>query len=169
MSGERRERKTVIIENTGMIFRNFAGKAGKYNDAGRRNFCIFIDDNDLAQKMSDEGWNVRILRPREEGDEPRHYLKIKVAFRDREGNLKSNPPKIYMVTRRGKMLLDEESVDTLDYADISNVDVEFAPSYYEKDGETGISAYLRTLYAVIEEDAFAEKYASEEYPGEREN
>ena len=112
----RKNLNDLSIEGARIIFRNFSGRESRYNRAGDRNFCVFIDDPDTAQKLAKDGWNIRVMAPREEGDEPRHYLQVSVKFNN-------YPPKIILVTRRSQTPLDEESVNTLDFADIRNADM----------------------------------------------
>lgn len=137
-------------------FRNFAGKATRYNKEGNRNFNIVISDENLAQRLIDDGWNLRPMKPREEDEEdapPRYKLNITVSYRFR-------PPTIRLYSGRKETLLDEETVGTLDYAEYSTADLTIRPRFWtDDDGSRKIKAYLDEMRAIIKPDRWADKYA----------
>ena len=141
----------ITIEGARLVFRNFEGKEGKFNAAGKRNFCVLLDD-DLAHTLQDDGWNIKWLNPKEEGDEPQAYIQVAVSF----GVV---PPKIVLITSAGKQTLDERSISILDWAEIENADVIIRPYNWEMNGKTGVKAYVKALYMKIAEDEFERKYA----------
>ena len=140
----------IMIEDARLIFKNFSGEESKFNRAGNKNFCVVLD-RDMADELAAEGWNIKYLRPREDGEEPTPYLQVTVAY----GNI---PPKVIMIAGRNKTPLDSVSIGTLDYAEIANVDLVIRPYNWEVNGKQGIKAYLKTMYVEIEQDAFASKY-----------
>lgn len=147
---------TLIMENAKIRFRNFAGRPDEYTREGDRSFALVIEDEDLANKLREDGWNVKMRLPKEEGAEPWYYLKVKVNFN-------GVPPKVVEVTSRNRVALNEDTVGILDTAELKSVDVEVSPYHWEVGGRNGITAYLKTLYATIEEDPFAAKYDLTEF------
>ena len=144
----------LIIEDAYLLYRNFAGKQTDYNAAGKRNFNVIIDDPDLAQKMADDGWNVKFRVPRDPQDAGVHHIKVNVNFESARG------PRIFMHTGNNVVELNERTVDQLDQADILGCDMLISPFHWERNGSSGISAYLDTMHVVIKEDPFAHKYAN---------
>lgn len=149
---ERKKMENVSIEGCRLIFRNLSGKQDQYNAAGNRNFGVILDP-DSAKLLEENGWNVKYLPAREDGDEPTPWIKVKAVYG-------VNPPKIYLVTnsRKKPTLLDEESVGSIDYAEIANVDIVIRPYQYDVLGKTGVSAYVKNMYVTVVEDEFANKY-----------
>lgn len=145
---------TVTMRNVRIIFRNFAGKEGQYNREGDRNFGVILPP-DIAEAMLADGWNVKYLKPREDEEEEVEtpWLSVSVNYE------KGKPPKIMLVTERGRTALDADTVEMLDWADIVNVDLIVRPYAWDVSGRSGIKAYLQTMFVKIEEDELEREYA----------
>lgn len=142
---------TIVMEDATIRFRNFAGKEGMYNREGDRNFCVLLDP-ELANVLSKDGWNVKSLRAREEGEEDQPYLMVSVGFKGR-------PPKMIMITSRGRTNLGEDECELFDWVDIDKVDLMIRPYSWTVNGRSGIKAYLQSIYLTVAEDELALKYA----------
>ena len=144
-----RRTENLVIEGAKLIFKNFAGEESKFNRRGNRNFCVVLEQED-AMNLMDAGWNIKELNTRED-EEPLYYLQTSVSF----DNI---PPKVVLISGRTKTMLDDTTIDTLDYAEIANVDLIIRPYHWEVNGKTGIKAYLKTMYVTVEVDEFTAKY-----------
>ena len=142
----------LVIENARILYRNFKGEESAYNRKGDRNFCVIIDDPEFAKKLIKDGWNIKYTNPKEDSDyDPVPYLPVRVNF-------DVMPPNVFTVTRKKKTRLTANTVESLDYAEIESVDLTIRARLWEIGGKSGIKAYLKTMYAIIEEDEFADKY-----------
>lgn len=140
----------IRIDNAKIAFRNFAGAEGKFNPAGNRNFCVFLPE-DVAKSMEAEGWNIRWLNSYP--DEPAQgIISVKLNF----GNY---PPNIILISDGKMTRLDENTVDTLDFAELEKVDLILRGYEWNVSGKHGIKAYLKTGYFILVVDELAKKYA----------
>ncbi|MDR2395829.1 MAG: hypothetical protein LBD57_04450 [Endomicrobium sp.] len=139
-----------MIEHARILFRNFSGVESKFNPAGRRNFCVVIND-EMVDILKNDGWNIKFLQPREEDDLPTPYLQVSVSYN-------YYPPKIFLISSNGKTPVDENMVNMLDWAEFENVDLIIRPYNYEAAGRSGIKAYVRSMYITLVEDEFDSKY-----------
>lgn len=146
------EKKEFMIEGAPIIFRNFAGKEGPMNSAGDRNFCVILEDPELVKKLEQDHWNVRYLEAREEGEPDVPYIQVRVNFKNR-------PPRVVVLTSTSRVALSEESVETLDWAEIANADLICRGYEWDVQGKQGTKAYLKSLFVTIEEDELERKYA----------
>lgn len=142
----------LVIDNARLTFKNFSGKGDNYNREGDRNFAVIIDDPNAAEDLADAGWNVRPLVSKDPDEEPTHYIKVKVSFKVRA-------PKVRLLSNHKQVFLNENTISSLDFAKIEECGVVISPYMWEVNGKRGISAYLDSMYAKIEDDPFADKYA----------
>lgn len=159
-------------------FRNFGGeRRPPYNKNGQRVFAVEIADPELAKAMSEIGWNIGVLEPREDG-EPTYFVSVKIGFKADNPNIRHDPlVEQYSgkTIRDGKISykyrtrLDAETIGGLDEAEIESAKVEISPRPWITDeGEEKISAWLRSLKVSIsdmdEEDDDFPMYRDEEVP-----
>lgn len=147
------------IDDARIIFKNFEGRGDKFNREGDRNFSLLIEDENTANALIKEGWNIKIKPGREEGDDPFMRLPVKVKFTD-------YGPNVYLVTGNRRNELDEESIGCLDNIEIESVDMDIRPYDWEVNGRTGRTAYLQSMEVVQRIDRFAARYSENGADGE---
>lgn len=145
------------IDDARIIYRNFSGAPSKFNREGDRNFSVVIPDRELADRLVEDGWNVKI-KEFDDGD-CLITLPVKVKFNERG-------PVVYLRSGGNCRKLKEQTLSILDKIDILSVDMDIRPYDWEVNGKTGRTAYLQTIRVTQEVDRFADDYAEEEYPEE---
>lgn len=152
----------LVLENAEILsgpFRNFSGVEGRYNMEGKRNFCVVIPD-DMAEQLKEDNWNVKILKPREEGDPSKYYIKVNVNYSSKVA------PRIFKC-KGNKVIceLPEQHIGRLDTKKILHADLTVNSYQYDPD-IPNVTAYLEELYVELEDSPFNYKFAEEESPEE---
>lgn len=147
-------RGILQIDDARIVYRNFSGIPTKFNREGDRNFAVVIETQEQADALIEEGWNVKIKPPREDGDDTFIYLPVKIKFSDRG-------PSVYLRSGKAIRKLDEDTVDILDNVDILSVDMDIRPYDWKVREKTGRAAYLQSINVVQKVDRFAEMYSEE--------
>lgn len=89
-----RGKEQLVIEDAVLRFNNFEGRQTDFNALGNRNIDVILPDNKMAVEMGENGWNVKIRKPRDPEDDPYYTLNIKI-------NLDSRwPPRIFQHNKR---------------------------------------------------------------------
>ena len=145
------------IENARIIFRNFAGAPSKFNREGERDFSVIIPSQELADELIDAGYNVKIKPPREDGEDPFIFLKVKVKFNGRG-------PAAYIRSGDKVTKLTEETIGILDEIDIASVDMDIRGYDWEVNGNSGKTAYLAAIDVEQNIDRFGARYTAQELP-----
>lgn len=157
-------RNRLYIENAeipGGTWRNFSGTERKnrhtgkvINAPGKRNFTLFLP-TDLADELVREGWNVKFYPGKEEGDEPRPYMKVNVAFGGKY------PPTVKLTSinsftgKKKTEKLEEEDLARLDGIRFSDAGLVIRPYEYD---EGKVTAYLHSGFFEYEIDPITAKY-----------
>lgn len=147
----------LMLENVQITYRNFAGNEGQFNPAGVRGFSVILEDIEQAQALEADGWKVKYSKPRQDGSDPAFpaYMPVFVKYHPR-----LQPPKVVMLTSRGKTNMDEEAIDVLDFMALQKSDMILRPYHWKQPtGAEGVKNMLSSLYVTIQEDELELRYA----------
>jgi hypothetical protein len=145
-----RQKDKLLLEDAKIIFRNFGGNPTQFNTEGKRDFCVLLDE-ELANELKSEGWNIRYSKQRDQDETPQAYMNVAVSYAN-------YAPTITLITKHNKTVLHEQDLGVLDFAEIDKIDLIIRPYSWQVNGNEGIKAYLKSAYITIEEDEFSDKY-----------
>ncbi len=158
----KRVENPITLEDIRLIWKNFAGEKRLFNDQGKRNFAIPLEE-EVALQLREIGWNIKDNSHRvEPGEEIQYHIPVTVKMDARI------PPRVFMIvrSRNVRIPLDEETIGLLDTAELDTVDVVLRPFNWDVNGKQGVSAYLKLMYATLREDPLDLKYANIPIEGE---
>ena len=143
------------VEHAAIIYKNCSGNPTKVNPAGGKRTFSLVLNREYAERLFDQGWNVKTLLDKETGEVNGYFTQIVLNY-----GFENNPPKVYRVLNGKAMLLSEDEVGSLDFDPISSADLIIYPhpSVDESTGATRYKGYVKRMYVNIETDPFADKY-----------
>lgn len=144
----------INITEGQIAYSNFSGAPTQYKPEGGERSVTFVIPDNIAEDLANEGWKIR-LQEFDDGTS-RYLLDTTFLFRTRNGQPRD--PKIFIVRDKKLIHVTEETVDSLDHADIVSVDAVISPSYWEWAGKSGIKAYINSMYITIKENPIDAKY-----------
>ena len=146
--------KLVSIENTRFIFEtNFSGDPRRDKYGSDKRYANIVIPEELANELSDEGFNVKCTNPKDDEYEKTYFVKATVNYDSKY------PPRIYLVSGDNRPeLLDAESVGIIDTMYVRNVNAILSKYYNTKTDKW--SLYARTIYVEqeLDSDPFAARY-----------
>lgn len=157
------DERNIEIDDCRIMWRNFSGLEGRFPDPIRgRGFAVIIPNQELADALTENGWDVIVRPARDEDEDPLYLLKVKFNYLH-EG-LK---PTAYLKSGRNMKALDEDTIGILDRASIMSVNADIRRSEYidKHTGELKKTNYLKHIKVTQQIDRFAaemEAMAAEE-------
>lgn len=156
----KRVKGDIKLEDITMLWRpNFAGEKRQFNDEGKRNFNIELDE-ETADHLADLGWPVKTWEKTDDEGKTQnvHFIKVKVNM---EGN---RPPSVFLISTTGRneprrTPMDAETIEILDALEFETVDVIITPHNYDFNGNQGVTAYLKTGFFILKQNDLEKKYA----------
>lgn len=138
---------------------NFSGRKTEFKEEGQR-WMVLVLPEAIARDMLAKGWNVREQEPREEGDDPWWSFEVKISY----GII---PPSIYFIKEHPELGVRKMKIEAQDENQIGDIrrdvtdqiDVIVRPSRWEKNGRTGVSAYVEEMFVKLRDSQIAMKYA----------
>ena len=149
----------LSVENAVIKYKNFSGAPTNVNPAGGKRTFVLLLNEEIAEDLRMEGWNVKYKEPLEEGGYPSIYTEINV-------NMESTyPPKVVLITEKnGKQKptnLKGDMVKSLDRARLENIDMIIHPYEHGRPGQYKVKGYARAIYATQAEDTYFDgKYSN---------
>lgn len=152
----------IKVENAVILWPNFSGKPTEMNSAGgKRTFCLMLNE-ELADRLREEGWNIKDRPPRDPDDYPFIFTEIVVNMDSRF------PPEVWLRTEfRGRpsmIQLNEETIGQLDDIQIVGADLVIHPYVHGRGAYKckGYARYVNVKQAVT--NYFGDKYSDYEDP-----
>lgn len=144
------------LPRTSIRYRDFAGKGFDGDTPGkvRPAICIWIDDEEQAERMKRDGWNIS-YKPRQGYEEDQPCVRLQMFW-------KAHPTAFMKVGNSPNQRLTEETISCLDNIDILSVDIKAHWFETQKNRNVFHTGCLDTVRIVVREDRLERKMRMED-------
>lgn len=152
--------RCFVLDKAHLIYCNFSGAKTKYNDEGKRNFKVVIDDPDIANELENADIRLKVHEIGPDGEPLKWLIKVNVNFDS------DYPPKIKSITSKKIVTLNKNDVKDLDKREIVNhakMEINLWPYDDRELGRRMNSLWLNAMKAYLNEDWFDDDDDDEVY------
>lgn len=149
---------SFVIRNAQITSRNFEGNVrNRYDTEGKRYIIVRLDPED-AETLRNDGWPVKMTKQRQDNPdyEPYPYIKINIKLDHFYFNGLRKTSRVYMVTKKNTILLDESTIHQLEENYIEKADLKIDYVYYKSFDQW--SVVLESGFFTIEPDELYDEY-----------
>lgn len=130
---------------------HFDGREDTFNNEGDHNFTIILPEA-TAKELLELGWTgLKENAPYEEGDPPEWTMKIKISDR-------YEMPRIFLIKNDRKLRADMGDLRDIRRDTCEQLDVIITPSRWINGPRSGVTAYVKEMYAKVKQSRFADQY-----------
>ena len=153
------ENDSIVIRDAQIGSVNFTGTArNRFDTEGKRYILVRLDP-DMADELKNYGWPVKMTKPKPDRPEyePYPFLKVNIKLNSDfyyHGLKKTS--RVYMVTKKNKILLDETNIHQLEENYIEKADLKIDYIYYRSFDQW--SLVLESGFFTIEPDELYDEY-----------
>ena len=149
---------SIVIRNAQITTRNFTGTVrNQFDKEGKRYILIRLDPED-AENLKNDGWPIKMTKERPDRPEyePYPYLKVNINLDHFYFHGLRKVSRVYMVTKKNKILLDEGTIHQLEENYIEKADLKIDYVYYKSFDQW--SVILESGFFTIEPDELYDEY-----------
>lgn len=152
------DKDSIVIRDANIGSVNFTGTVKSPFDREGKRYILVRLDPEMADYLRDIGWPVKMTKPKPDRPdyEPYPFLKVNIKFDFFYYNGLRKTSKVYMVTKKNKILMDESNIHQLEENYIEKADLKIDYIYYKSFDQW--SLVLESGFFTIEPDELYDEY-----------
>jgi len=165
-----------------LMSKNFEGREREYNEAGKRNFCIRLSEEEALVRfptgrrdlqgnpiygpgLREQGLNVKQCKHREDEEHPDWFVQVHLGFEQNRPNPGITMVKTDASGRPKHIPIDQDTVSIIDHSELVEANVAARASNWSRGGRSGRTLYLRNMDFTLYQDCVEERRSQMVFDG----